>query len=85
MALPVSFPLAIIAIVLGVTARRHARRGGGNPRIGTSAIVLGVACIALPFLLWSVLFSTRSESHVDPPEQVFTTETVPAPSSTTVP
>jgi len=86
MALPISVPLAVIAIVLGVTARRHARQVGGNERNGTAAIALGAASIVVPALLWSVLLTTRSESHEDTPQTVFTTEQpVPMPTSTTMP
>jgi hypothetical protein len=77
----VGIPLAVIAIVLGVTARRQARRAGASTRIGTAAMVLGVTGIVFPLLLWSLLFSARSESHVDSTE-VLTTEAVPLPTST---
>jgi hypothetical protein len=83
MALPVSIPLAIIAIVLGVTARRHARRVGGNGRTGTAAIAFGATSILVPLLLWSVLFSARSETNTDSDDTVVRPESAPLPTSTT--
>jgi hypothetical protein len=58
-------PFAIVAIVLGVRARRHVRAVGLPTSMATGAIVTGALAVLIPLLFWGVVSSARVNDSSD--------------------
>lgn len=73
----VSIPLGVGAIAMGISARRHARRGGNSDSAATGGLVAGAVAVSVPllvvavFLPWGFMTETievvpESEFQVNP-------------------
>ena len=72
-------PFAIVAIVLGVRARRHVRTVGLPTSMATGAIVTGALAILIPLVFYVMLSFARftDSSDIEP-------QGTPTPTSTTI-